>query len=76
MDWPLFSAVEKTYQAALTYWRKNRGKGAKTMDVSTFFRNKQGRDNEFKIFWNGKNNKSRKGFEVVWKKVEAVISNV
>lgn len=75
LDWPLFSAVEKTYQAALIYWGKNRGKGAKTIDISTFFRNKRGRDNEFKSFWHGKNNKSRKGFELAWKKVEAVISN-
>ena len=75
VDLPLFSAVKKTYQAALTYWRKNRGKGAKATDVSTFFRNKRGRDKEFKSFWQGKNNKSRKGFDGAWKKVEAAVSN-
>jgi hypothetical protein len=74
LDLPLFSAVEKTYQAALTYWKKNRGEGAKAADVSTFFRNKRGRDKEFRSFWQGKNNKSRNGFNVAWKKVEEVIS--
>ncbi|OGP58008.1 MAG: hypothetical protein A2V67_11070 [Deltaproteobacteria bacterium RBG_13_61_14] len=75
LDWPLFAAVEKAYIAALKYWKKNRGKGAKVTDVSTFFRNKRGRDKEFKSFWQGKNNKGRKGFEAAWMKVKVAIAN-
>lgn len=75
LDWPLFRAVEKTYIAALTYWRKNRGFGAKVIDVSTFFRNKHGRGKEFESFWHGKNNKSRRRFDAAWRKVEKAIAN-
>lgn len=75
LDKPLLAAVDKTYQTAITYWKKNRGEGAKATDVSTFFRNKRGRDKEFKSFWKGKNNKNRKGFDAAWKKVEAAILN-
>ncbi len=75
LDKPLLTAIDKTYQTAITYWKKNQGEGAKVTDVSTFFRNKRGRDNEFKSFWQGKNNKNMKGFDAAWKKVEAVISN-
>ena len=76
LDSPLFISVEETYKAALAYWKKNRGTGAKVIDVSTFFRNKRGRDKEFKSFWRGKNNKWRKRFEDNWYKVEKVITNI
>ncbi len=67
-EWLLIQSIDKVFIAALAYWRKNRGKGAKAMDPSTFFRNKRGRHIEFKTYWRGKNNKGRKGFEKVWKK--------
>jgi hypothetical protein len=74
-EFNLFMSVDKTYKAAIAYWKKNRGEGAKAMDISTFFRSKRGTDNEFKSFWRGKNNKYRAGFYAAWKKVEVAISN-
>ncbi len=74
LEWPLYQAVQKAFVAALNYWRKDRGRGAKAIDVSTFFRNKRGRHNEFKAFWRGRNNRSRRGFAFAWKKVKAVLS--
>ena len=71
---PLDRALDRAFVAALNYWRSKRGKGATRIDVSTFFRNKRGRQNEFKAFWHTSKNISRKGFENAWKKVSANIS--
>lgn len=65
-EWPFVQAIGKVFAAVLSYWRKNRGKGARAVDVSTFFRNKRGRHNEFQSFWRGKNNGSRRDFEKAW----------
>ncbi len=62
----LIQAIDKVFVASLAYWRKNRGKGAKALDPSTFFRNKRGRHMEFRKFWSGTNNKSRPGFKKSW----------
>jgi hypothetical protein len=35
----LWGAIDNVFVASLNYWRKNRGKGAKALDPSTFFRN-------------------------------------
>jgi hypothetical protein len=74
LEWPLIRAIDKVFIAAANYWRKNRGKGAKAIDVSTFYRNKRGRDKEFESFWRGKNNKSRGTFERNWKAVISALS--
>ena len=66
--------INKTYVAALRYYRKNRGKGDRAADVSTFFRGKQGRDKEFLLYWSSKENKSRTGFNANMKKLERSIS--
>jgi len=74
LDLPLLRAVDKVFVAALRYWRKNRGKGAKAIDVSNFFRNKRGRHKEFQAFWRSKTNSSRRGFDAAWKKVAVAIT--
>ena len=71
---PLSKMINKTYVAALRYYRKNRGKGDRAADVSTFFRGKQGRDKEFLLYWSSKENKSRTGFNANMKKLERSIS--
>jgi len=73
LEWPLIDAINKVFIAAASYWRRNRGKGVKAIDVSTFYRNKRGRDKEFESFWHGKNNKSRGTFERKWKAVIAAL---
>lgn len=47
---PLGSAIDGTFKLALEYYRKNRGRGAKAMDVSLFFRSKKRRHKEFVMF--------------------------
>ena len=47
---PLGRVIDDTFRLALEYYRKNRGRGAKAVDVSLFFRSKKGRDKEFLLF--------------------------
>jgi hypothetical protein len=68
VEHPLLHAIEDIFKAALVYWQKNKGKGAKAQDPSTFFRNKRGRHKEFLSFWRGSNNKYRGSFAKAWKK--------
>jgi hypothetical protein len=70
---PLSCSIGKVFVAALRYFREARGTGETAIDVSTFFRNKRGRDQEFRAFWQGGSNKSSKGFDRYWRKVEAAI---
>ena len=51
----------------VTWWETSGMRLPDAYDVSTFFRNKRGRDREFQSFWQGKNNKSRRAFEKQWK---------
>lgn len=67
---PLNRAINKVFIASLKYYRLNRGTGSKAIDVSNFFRNKKGRDKEFKKFWNSQKNISKKSFNALWKKVK------
>jgi len=71
---PLIRAINSVFVAALAYWRENRGKGAKAVDVSTFFRNKRGRHKEFERFWCGKNNTCRSKFEAAWRRFSEVLA--
>jgi AIPR protein len=70
---PLSRAVDKAFDAALTYWRLNSGKGARRTDVSTFFRNKRGRHKEFESFWRGRRNRNRERFNNAWTGVAAFL---
>ena len=47
----LTTAIDKVFVQVLRYYKKNAGRGATATDVSTFFRNKKGRDKEFATFW-------------------------
>ena len=67
---PLNRAINKVFIAALKYYRLNRGTGSKAIDVSNFFRNKKGRDKEFKKYWNSQKNTSKTSFNALWKKVK------
>ncbi len=71
---PLLQAIDKVFKSALNYWRKYRGKGARALDISTFFRNKRGRHIEFQKYWLGKNNKYRTRFKKAWKKFSITFS--
>jgi hypothetical protein len=71
---PLLQAIDKVFKSALNYWRKYRGKGARALDISTFFRNKRGRHIEFQKYWLGKNNKYRTRFKKAWKKFSIAFS--
>jgi len=67
-------AIRKVFVASSRYYRENCGKGERAIDPSSFFRSKRGRDKEFREFWQRRENKSRKGFEKAWKKVEKAIT--
>jgi hypothetical protein len=63
---PLYAAIQLSYAAAHTYYRENRGTGSGALDVSQFYKNKHGRDVEFLRFWNRRDNKQRKKFNIYW----------
>ena len=72
---PLYTAINKVFVSVLRYYKQNCGTGTTAVDVSTFFRNKRGRDKEFQSFWSMRNNKSRKGFEQALEKIGKAISD-
>lgn len=47
---PLDRAVREIYTAALHFYSKNRGKGAKAIDISTFFK-RAGQHKRFAAYW-------------------------
>jgi hypothetical protein len=63
----LSSAVDKVFSATLRFYRAKRGKGARALDVSSFFR-RRGLDRQFETFWSSSRNSSRPGFNGRWKK--------
>ena len=66
---PTFSALSKVanaaFQAALSFYRSKRGRGAKAIDVSTFFQRKK-LDIEFAKFWRGSANSHAAAFNRAW----------
>jgi hypothetical protein len=62
MTRPLSRAIDKVYAAAIKFYRAGRGRGRTAIDVSQFFRNKRGRDEEFRAFWSRYSATTRKGF--------------
>ena len=67
--WALSKAIHVAFRAALSFYRAKRGKGAKAIDVSTFFqRHKLPAD--FAKFWSGSTNKHRLAFKRAWKRFE------
>jgi AIPR protein len=71
----LNKAIHIVFNAALDFYRKKRGKGAKATDVSTFFKRK-GRDREFDRFWNSSVNKRRGAFRRTWRKYEKTFREI
>lgn len=72
---PLSTAINRVFGSVLKFYRKNRGAGERVMDISTFFRTKNGLHKEFEKYWEtNSNSKMRKDFDRSWKKVEAAIS--
>ncbi len=65
--WRLSDAATVAFRSALTFYRAKRGKGAKAIDVSTFFQRRK-LDIEFDKFWSGSANKYRPQFKKSWKK--------
>ena len=59
---PLSMAIDKAFAAAIKFYRTQRGRGRKAIDVSQFFRNKRGRDQEFRVFWSRYSATTKKRF--------------
>ena len=57
----LIGAVDVVFKAALQFYRVRRGKGAKAIDVSSFFKRKN-LHHEFLSFWRGSRNKFKGAF--------------
>jgi hypothetical protein len=55
-------ATERVFIAALRYYRARRGQGRTAIDISQFFRNKRGRDKEFRRFWDRQNSAAKREF--------------
>jgi hypothetical protein len=65
-EWRLFRtlsrSVDAVFRAASSYYRANRGSGAKQVDPSVFFK-RSGHHQELEKFWRKTSNKHRAGFE-------------
>jgi hypothetical protein len=69
----LIPAVEIVFNAALHFYRARRGKGARAIDVSSFFKRKN-QHVEFDKFWRGSANKRRLSFQRIWTRYEKVFN--
>jgi predicted metalloprotease len=65
----LISAVDVVFKAALQFYRVRRGKGAKAIDVSSFFKRKN-LHVDFESFWNGSTNQRKGAFKRAWTRYE------
>jgi len=48
---PLGKIINKVFAEVMRYYRHTRGKGAKQLDISRFFRDRKGHDRLFERFW-------------------------
>lgn len=62
---PLIKAIDSVFAAAISFYRRKRGTGAKATDVSTFFK-RRALDKQFSSFWGGSLNPSRGRFGRNW----------
>ena len=60
--WALVKAISVAFRAVLGFYRAKRGKGAKAIDVSTFFMRRK-LNTQFGTFWTGSANKHRLAFK-------------
>jgi hypothetical protein len=67
--WALTNAATVAFRAVLAFYRTKRGKGAKAIDVSTFFQRRK-LDIELEKFWFGSANKHRPAFKKAWKRFQ------
>lgn len=59
---PLDRMLNSAFNAALTFFRKNRGQGPQALDVSTFFQ-RRNLHTEFAAFWRSRENRHRRPFD-------------
>ncbi len=71
---PLNIAVDKTFRAALAFYRGKRGAGATALDVSTFFKRKK-LDVEFSRYWGSSANSHRNAFNMQMKKLSQALAD-
>lgn len=69
---PLWEANKTAFQAALAFFRRNRGKGERAADVSTFFKHK-GRVPEFERYLQTGGRKLRRTLDRRWKRFETLL---
>jgi hypothetical protein len=62
---PLRRAIDLVFNAALRFFRANRGSGPTAIDVSTFFK-RRGLDQEFARYWRSPRNPARSKFNAAW----------
>jgi len=67
---PLSQSINRAFDAALRYYRLNRGKGKKAIDVSTFFRSREKRHKEFAAYWQSNGNRFKASFDRAWARFE------
>jgi hypothetical protein len=67
--WTLVKAIGVGFRAVLSFYRARRGKGAKAIDVSTFFQRRK-LNTDFAKFWSGSANKHRSAFKRAWRRFE------
>lgn len=60
-------STRPVFRAVLHFYRRRRGKGARALDVSTFFK-LRGLDQGFERYWSSSANRSRGRFAKDWKK--------
>lgn len=70
---PLNAAIKRVYMSAQKFYLGSRGQGSSALDVSQFYRNKQGLHLEFEKFWKGSKNPNRPMFKAQWEYVETAI---
>ena len=67
--WAISKAISVAFRAVLSFYRAKRGKGAKAIDVSTFFQRRK-LNTDFAKFWRGSANSHRSAFKRAWKRFE------
>jgi hypothetical protein len=70
---PLGTAIERAYAAAFKYYTSQKGRGAKAIDISLFFRSKRGRHREFANYWTPRVNPGRRAFDRAIENVAAAV---
>ncbi len=70
---PLTRAINSAFDAALRFFRRNRGTGARAIDVSTFFQRRE-LHKQFEKFWRKSPNRNRRPFNRHMAKVKKLLA--